>query len=153
MNRKNDAVEDIVCEIEIHAPRLIVWEVLTDETTVPEWLGCIGYNGKIGSLFYMQPDESKRRSGDLDGATHCEVETLNQPDTFIFSWFFPNTPKTYVRIDLDEINTTTTRVRLKHFGWDQFPADIIRHVRDGLASGWESAVLPKLKEASQSRSL
>lgn len=151
MNGKNDAVEDIVCEIGINAPQHVVWETLTAPETVPEWLGCIGYSDKIGGLFYMQPDEAKRQAGDLDGATHCEIETLNKPDTFIFSWFFPDTPKTYVRIDLDKDGPDRTKVRLKHFGWDQFPAHIIRQVRDGLAGGWESAVLPSLKVAAESR--
>jgi uncharacterized protein YndB with AHSA1/START domain len=149
MNESNKPVDDIVCEVEISAPRERVWDVLTHRETTPLWLGCLGYTGKPGATFYMQPDPEKRQTNDLSGATHCEIETLNAPSTFVFSWFFPDTPKTYVRIDLEEAGENLTRVRLKHFGWEQFPADIIRHVRDGLAGGWESAVLPNLKRVAE----
>ncbi|WP_421790759.1 SRPBCC family protein [Hyphobacterium sp.] len=144
------SVEDIVCKIEIDASRKRVWDVLTGKETIPIWLGCLEYTGKAGSRFYMQPDEAKREAGDLEGATWCEIETLNPPRTFVFSWFFPDTPKTYVRIDLESLSETRTLVQLKHFGWDQFPVDIIRHIRDGLAGGWESAVLPNLKKTAES---
>ena len=151
MTKPAEPVADIESEIEIHAPILVVWETMTSTETVPEWLGCLEYAGRVGSRFYMQPDEASRRAGNIDGATCCEIETMNAPETFVFSWFFPDTPKTYVRFDLVSVSDTLTRVRLKHFGWDQFPAEIIRHVRDSLAGGWQSAVLPQLKAVSEMR--
>ena len=44
---------------------------------------------------------------------------------------------------------TGTRVSLRHDGWDQFAEADIRGIRDMLAGGWSSFVLPGLKRVSE----
>jgi uncharacterized protein YndB with AHSA1/START domain len=141
-------IEDISQSIEIAAPAARVWEVLTSEGMVEQWLGCLGYAAKAGHVFYMQPDPARREAGDLSGATHCELLRLDPPREMVFSWYYPETPKTEVSIRLTA-GATGTRVDLVHSGWDQFDAAQIQGVRDALAGGWSSFVLPSLKRVSE----
>lgn len=145
----NDIVQNIIASVTIEAPRDHVWDVMTGEASVPQWLGCMNYKRELGSVFHMQQDAAKRASGDTDGATHCELIEMKKPERFVFSWYFPGTPKTHVRMALEAIGDRRTRVTLKHDGWEQFPAEMIRGIRDMLAGGWTSHVLPNLKKAAE----
>jgi uncharacterized protein YndB with AHSA1/START domain len=137
-------VEDIEAGVDITASPEAVWAVLVGD--VGQWLGCLRFEAKAGQVFYMQPDADRRAADDIAGATHCQIEGMYPPGRFVFSWYYPETPKTRVEILL----TATpggTRVDLRHFGWKQFDADQIRAVRNGLAGGWTDDVLPALKAA------
>lgn len=135
--------------IDIEASRERVWEVISTPELVGEWLGCMQFEARVGALFYMQPDAAKRAAGDTSGATHCEVIDLDEPETFRFSWFMPGTPKTHVTIALEEAAKERTRVTLIHDGWDQFEPEEIRGLRDMLAGGWKSFVLPGLRQVAE----
>ena len=139
---------DISESIQVDASRERVWTVLTGEGLVEQWLGCIGFRPEVGTLFYMQPDPAKRASGDVEGATHCELEELEAPDRMRFSWFMPGTPKTQVTIELAD-SQGGTLVHLRHSGWDRFNADDVRHIHAMLAGGWKSHVLPGLKRVAE----
>ena len=140
---------DIHESIDIEASPERVWETVTSPGLVAEWLGCLGFDGVVGSTFYMQPDPAKRAAGDTSGATHCELEALDPPHSLLFSWFVPGTPKTHVRIELSGTSATSTRVRLTHSGWDQFDEAEMKGLRDMLAGGWKSFVLPSLKGVAE----
>ena len=142
-------LDNIEQEIRIEASRERVWAVLTGEGLVGEWLGCLGYRAEIGAIFYMQPDPSRRAIGDIEGATHCELLSLEPPERMRFSWFLPGTPKTLVEILLSDHGDGSTTARLSHSGWDQFDAEEVRAIRDGLEAGWKSFVLPGLKRAAE----
>ena len=142
----------IIAEISINAPIETVWEVLTSEASVPEWLGCMEYRREVGATFYMQQDPALRAKGDTAGATHCTIQLIQQPHKFNFSWFQPGTPETVVHISLFSEGPDKTFVRLMHDGWDQFPADLVQLFYDQLVGGWKSAVLPGLKRAAEARS-
>ena len=141
-------IENIAASIEIRAPIERVWTVLTSEGLVEQWLGCLNFEARLGAVFYMQQDPSRRAAGDVTGAIHCEIEALEPPHRLVFSWFFPQTPKTRVTIALAPAPGGTA-VSLSHTGWDQFDPDQIRAIRDGLANGWTSAVLPGLKRVAE----
>ena len=142
-------LEDIEQEIRIEASRERVWAVLAGEGLVEEWLGCLGYRAEIGALFYMQPDPGRRASGDVEGATHCELLALEPPERMRFSWFMPGTPRTVVQIMLTDNGDGSTTARLRHAGWAQFDAGEVRAIRDMLDGGWKSFVLPSLKRAAE----
>ena len=135
--------------ITIQAPPQRVWTFLTEPRYVSQWLGCLRYEKAIGHVFYMQQDETRRSDDDVDGATHCEILALDEPDLFSFSWYLPNSPATTVRIHLKAFDGGT-EVTLAHDGWDQFDARVIRNIRDALAGGWKSFVLPNLKRIVES---
>ncbi len=135
--------------ITILAPPARVWTFLTEPEYVPQWLGCMRYEKSVGHVFYMQQDEGKRSDDDVEGATHCEILTLDEPDLFAFSWYLPDTPATTVQIRLMAVDSGT-EVTLVHDGWNQFDARVIRDIRDALAGGWKSFVLPNLKRVVES---
>jgi uncharacterized protein YndB with AHSA1/START domain len=141
-------INDILTELRIERPASRVWDVMTGEGLVEQWLGCMGFKPNVGHIFYMQPDAAKRATGDASGATHCELLELDEPRTMRFSWFYPDMPKTEVEISLEE-EGGSTRVSLVHRGWDQFDGDMIRQIRDQLAGGWSSHVLPSLKRVAE----
>ena len=141
-------IEDIWQGIDIAASPERVWQVLTEEGMVEQWLGCMGYKAEIGTIFYMQQDPAKRAGGDTSGATHCELLALDPPRHMVFSWYYPDMPKTEVLITLEAAGVGT-RVALVHTGWDQYDGDQIKAIRDALAGGWGSHVLPQLKRVAE----
>lgn len=141
-------IEDISHSIDIDAPVERVWTALTDQGLVEQWLGCMNYAPEIGRIFYMQQDRAKAAAGDTSGATHCELLRLDAPSEMLFSWYYPDMPKTEVAIRLVPI-PTGTRAELVHSGWDQFDAAMIRSIRDALDGGWKSFVLPQLKRVAE----
>ena len=134
----------------IQRPIEAVWRAMTDEASVPHWLGCMRYTKAVGALFYMQQDREKAMRGDISGATHCQIETLDAPTLFKFSWFLPDFPKTYVCFHLVAESAARTRVEFTHEGWEQYPADSVRVIHDALSQGWKSFVLPGLKRVAES---
>jgi uncharacterized protein YndB with AHSA1/START domain len=141
-------IDDILASIDIDAPVERVWQVMTGEGLVEEWLGCLGYKAEIGEVFYMQQDREKHARGDPDGATHCELLALEPPRRMAFSWYVPGTPKTQVTITLTP-SGAGTRAELRHEGWDQFDGVQLQAIRDALAGGWTSFVLPGLKRVAE----
>ncbi len=133
----------------VDAPLEKTWRIMTSPQTVPRWLGCLNYEGKVGSVFFMQQDQTKAKAGDTSGATHCEILALDAPTYFRFSWFVPGFPATFINMRLEAVSPTQTRVMFEHEGWDQFPADMIRTIYDGLSGGWRSFVLPNLKRETE----
>jgi hypothetical protein len=108
------------------------------------------YKREVGAVFYMQQDRQKATHDDISGATHCEILALDAPHIFKFSWFVPGFPPTFVSFHLEAIDAVSTRVVFAHEGWDQFPADQIKPVRDMLLGGWKNFVLPNLQRVAES---
>lgn len=139
-----DTLPDIVETIRIQAPPWVVWDFLVEPEYVPRWLGCLQYRKEVGHLFYMQPDPERRAAGRVEGATHCRVLQLEEPERFAFSWFLPGMPETRVTLTLSEADGGGTEVRLVHSGWDAFDAEAVADIRTALEGGWRSGVLPGL---------
>lgn len=144
-----DALAPIREEVEIEARVDKVWRTLTETARTPLWLGCMRYEARVGALFYMQQDSAKRAADDISGATHCEILALDAPALFKFSWFVPDMAPTFVSFSLSPLAAGRTRLVFEHEGWEQFPAEAIRPIRDMLAGGWASFVLPGLKRAAE----
>jgi uncharacterized protein YndB with AHSA1/START domain len=141
------ALPPISEEIEIDAPIEQVWRIMTEET--PTWLGCLRYRKEIGHTFFMQQDQAKAAVDDVEGATQCEILTLDAPRLFRFSWFVPGFPSTIVSFALEPLQASRTCVAFTHEGWEQFPASTIAAVREALLNGWKSFVLPGLKRNAE----
>jgi uncharacterized protein YndB with AHSA1/START domain len=109
------------------------------------------YEAKIGHVFYMQQDREKASRDDVAGATHCEILTLDAPKLFKFSWYMPGTAATEVSFQLSALDEERTRVDFIHEGWEKFPVDQIKPVREILDGGWRSYVLPGLKRIAESQ--
>lgn len=135
----------IIAEVVIAAPIDKVWDVLTGESTVPEWLGAMDYKAEVGTTFFMQQDPEKKAVRDTEGSTWCDVVLLEKPTRFSFSWYLPGTPETTVHITLSPEGDGSTFVRLMHDEWDDFEREAIEDYYDQLAGNWETEVLPRLK--------
>jgi uncharacterized protein YndB with AHSA1/START domain len=142
-------IEDIEAGIDISAPIERVWRVLTGEGLVEQWLGCQQFKAELGHVFYMQPDAARRAANDITGAIHCQVERMEPPNRFVFTWYYPDQPKkTLVELTL-QATPDGTRARLLHSGWGEFDEADVRAVRDTLVGGWTSYVLPNLRRLSE----
>ena len=121
----------IIAEVVIAAPIDKVWDVLTGESTVPEWLGAMDYKAEVGTTFFMQQDPEKKAVRDTEGSTWCDVVLLEKPTRFSFSWYLPGTPETTVHITLSPEGDASTFVRLMHDEWDDFEREAIEDFRRG----------------------
>jgi uncharacterized protein YndB with AHSA1/START domain len=139
----------IIAEVVIAAPIDKVWDVLTGESTVPEWLGAMDYKAEVGTTFFMQQDPEKKAVRDTEGSTWCDVVLLEKPTRFSFSWYLPGTPETTVHITLSPEDDASTFVRLMHDEWDEFEREAIEDYYDQLAGNWETEVLPRLKALAE----
>lgn len=139
----------IIAEVVIAAPIDKVWDVLTGESTVPEWLGAMDYKAEVGTTFFMQQDPEKKAVRDTEGSTWCDVVLLEKPTRFSFSWYLPGTPETTVHITLLPEGDASTFVRLMHDEWDDFEREAIEDYYDQLAGNWETEVLPRLKALAE----
>lgn len=145
-----EALVPIVAEITIDAPIEHVWEVLTSDATVPQWLGSADYRRIVGTTFQMSQD-GQRVTGAGDEAIRCDLITLQPPHKFSFTWYVPGAPKTLVQISLFSEGAGRTYVRLVHEGWEQFPPEEVRPLYDRLAGAWRQSALPKLRNIAQPR--
>ena len=139
----------IIAEVVIAAPIDKVWDVLTGEATVPEWLGAMDYKAEVGTTFFMQQDPEKKTARDTEGSTWCDVVLLEKPTRFSFNWYLPGTPETTVHITLSPEGDASTFVRLMHDEWDDFEREAIEDYYDQLAGNWETEVLPRLKALAE----
>ncbi len=144
-----DVLSPIVAETRINAPIAHAWTVLTSSATVPAWLGCLNYWGEEGSTFHMQQDRAKWASGDITGATHCDIVLMQAPHKFNFTWHVPGTPKTTVEISLFSEGVSQSFARLVHSGWEQFPVAEVAGIHQALTAGWRDSVLPHFKAAAE----
>ena len=139
----------IVAEADIGAPIDRVWDVLVGEDTLPQWLGAMDYRAQVGSTFFMQHDPEQQAKGDTEGATWCNIQVMEKPDRFGFSWYIPGTPETTVHISLSDDGPGKTFVRLIHDGWDDLEREAIEDFYEQLAEDWRSAILPNLKRLAE----
>lgn len=139
----------IIAEISIARPIEHVWDIVVGETTLPNWLGAMDYKPEVGTTFFMQQDPDKKANRDTEGSTWCEIQVMEKPERFSFSWYVPGTPETVVHISLSADDAGKTFVRLIHDGWDDFDREAIEDFYEQLGEGWRSAVLPNLKRLAE----
>lgn len=140
-----DKLPPIKHKIVIDAPLTQVWRALTEPDAVREWVGAEGFEARVGAKFEFHTDPQ----GDWDGITYSEMLELEEGKRMLYTWAVPNMPPTFVEIILKDLGDSRTEVSLEHRGWDQFPPDLIKPVRDQLDQGWGSAVMLKLKKVAE----
>lgn len=141
----NEPLQPIRHSIVIEAPLEKVWQALTDPEAVAVWIGAKGFEAKVGARFEFHTEPQ----GDWDGVTYSEMLKLEEGKRMLFTWAVPGVPPTQVEFALKDLGDGRCEVTLEHRGWDQFPPDEMRPVRDQLDRGWGGAVLPKLKRVAE----
>lgn len=139
----------IIAETTIEAPIDTVWEAVVGEKTVPVWLGALDYKPLVGTTFFMQEEPDRRAVHDTEGATWCDIELIQKPHKFNFSWYQPGTPPTLVQISLFS-ESNQTFVRLMHDGWDEYEREAMEGYYEELTRQWRSDALPALKRLVES---
>jgi uncharacterized protein YndB with AHSA1/START domain len=137
-------MEPIRHSILINAPIKTVWRVLTTPEQVAVWVGAIGFQPQVGAKFEFHAPPQ----GDWNGITYSEVLEIEPLRRLVFSWAVPGVPATQVEFTLRAAGEQT-EVTLVHSGWEQFPPEMIKPVRDGLDGGWGGHVMPQLKQAAE----
>jgi uncharacterized protein YndB with AHSA1/START domain len=115
-----------------------VWAALTSSQALEAWLMPNDFEPRLGHrfTFHTTPDQS------WDGIVHCEIVALDRLRRIAYTWRSPSS-------HLDTLVTFTiepaeggTHLRLEHSGFASGGKAGLT-VRDLLASGWKSRVLPE----------
>lgn len=114
-----------------------VWEALTDQKALSEWLMPCNFEPRVGHKF-----EFRTKSSPLfDGIVHCVVLELRDREFLSFSWSGGPVKNTVVSFQLSEANNQT-RLDFEHTGFEGFLSNVL--VRRILASGWKKKILTVL---------
>ncbi|MGC9367520.1 MAG: SRPBCC family protein [bacterium] len=113
-------------EIVVNAEIDEVWNAWTTESGVrtffaPQSRINLSEGGEYEMYFFPDAPEGYK------GGEGCKVLKVIPPTHFAFTWNFPpsipllrnSSAKTEVSIDLEKISSSTTRVKLTHYGWQE----------------------------------
>ena len=116
------------------APLEKVWQALTDQKAMSEWLMPCDFEPKIGHKFQFR---TKSYPG-FDGIVNCEVLELRENELLSFSWSGGSLKNTVVTFKLLPENGKT-RLDFEHSGFEGLVNSII--VRKILSNGWKKKIL------------
>jgi len=116
------------------APLEKVWQALTDQKAMSEWLMPCDFEPKIGHKFQFR---TKSYPG-FDGIVNCEVLELRENELLSFSWSGGSLKNTVVTFKLLPENGKT-RLDFEHSGFEGLVNSLI--VRKILSNGWKKKIL------------
>ena len=111
-----------------------VWQALTDQKAMSEWLMPCNFEPKIGHQFEFK---TKPAPG-FDGIVHCEVLELVEKKFLSFSWSGGSLKDTLVTFKLTP-EGDKTRLDFEHSGFEGFVNSVI--IRRILSNGWKKKIL------------
>lgn len=111
-----------------------VWQALTDQKAISEWLMPCDFEPRIGHKFQFK---TKPYPG-FDGITHCEVLELKENELLSFSWSGGSLKNTVVTFKLSAENSKT-RLDFEHTGFKGLVNSVI--VKKILSNGWKKKIL------------
>jgi uncharacterized protein YndB with AHSA1/START domain len=121
--------------VEIAQPPAKVWAALTTAEGLSAWFG-------QEATIDLRPGGSARMKWDSGGTADMQVERVEEPAVFGFTWHIFGLPegdlrRTYVEFTL-EPSGTGTRLTVVESGFAQLPEDAYRKAYDGNTEGWAS---------------
>lgn len=135
-NHTNGTLPDIVKTLVFEAPVQKVWQAVSTAEGIAAWLMPNNFQAIEGHAFTIFSPY---------GDSPCVVKELDPPNRLVFSWG-KDWVVTFALKDLDG----KTEFTLIHSGWRE---DTVTEagethavVRDRMNQGWDSAVLPRLRE-------
>ncbi len=127
---------DIRQTVVLNAPIHKVWNAVSTSEGIAEWFMPNNFQPAIGNEFTLRTPY---------GISHCKVTEFDPPNRLAFTWG----EEWHVTFELEELDGKT-RLTLIHSGWKA--GKIIKDsgeehsvVRDRMDRGWESSVLPRLR--------
>lgn len=128
-------------EFTLPVPRQIVWKFLTEAGHFSNWLGDHvsiepKLNGRFREIWF---------DGDRKVITAGKITAWNPPEKLTMTWADDNWQvETAVTFVLKQAGEETLLI-FEHSGWDQFPANQRKRLRDAHKQGWLH-YLKRLKE-------
>ncbi|MDP4198553.1 MAG: SRPBCC domain-containing protein [Bacteroidota bacterium] len=107
-----------------------VWDALTDQSQISEWLSDSTFEPRLGAEF-----EFRWSKDGQSGVTHCKILELVRPQKLSYTWEKPSwsTNVTVVTYYLEASNGGTI-LRLEHVGFVEGKDD---QVYQGATNGWD----------------
>ncbi|WP_028545663.1 SRPBCC family protein [Paenibacillus taiwanensis] len=131
------SLPDIVKTIILQAPILKVWDAVATSTNIAAWFMPNDFEPVLGHPFSIHSPY---------GVSPCKVTVIDPPYKLEFTWG----PDWIITFQLKEGADGTTEFTLTHGGWKEniHTEAGMSHaeVRNRMDNGWESAVLPRLRE-------
>ncbi|KQL48520.1 polyketide cyclase [Brevibacillus choshinensis] len=135
-NHANGTIPDIVQTLVFEAPLQKVWQAVSTAEGIAAWFMPNNFQAIEGQTFTIFSPY---------GDSPCEVKELDPPNRLVFSWG-KDWVVTFSLKDLDG----KTEFTLIHSGWSEDTVTEVGEthtvVRDRMNQGWDSSVLPKLRQ-------
>jgi uncharacterized protein YndB with AHSA1/START domain len=132
------STDAIVQEIDYPHPIELVWEALTNNDAVSEWLmKAEGLKPEVGSKFTLTYDDGQ---GGYGGTVECEVLAVDKPKRLSYTWNSPPTLFTTLTINLESTDGGT-HLRLEQTGFES-GGEGAEQFRTGADWGWGKKFLP-----------
>lgn len=139
-------MDSIHKDIWINAPIETVWDFITDQRKIAQWLMPNDFAPVQGHCFNMQCEPMDGSNGIVE----CVVEECQPPSRLVYSWTIDKPPiTTLVEIQLNTENNGT-RLKLVHSGWEQL-SEQDSHVRDRHDQGWTFLLGQQLKSLTENQ--
>ena len=131
------STDAIVQEIDYPHPIELVWEAITDQDAVSEWLmKADGLKPEVGAKFTLSEDYGEQGSITVE----CEVLEAEKPNRLVYTWNTPPELYTTLAINLDATDEGT-HVRLEQTGFET-GGERAGQYRTGADWGWGKKFLP-----------
>ncbi|GMN08555.1 SRPBCC domain-containing protein [Croceitalea sp. MTPC5] len=111
-----------------------VWNALTDQKALSEWLMPCNFIAEIGHEFQFKT----KPSPGFDGVVNCRVLQIKEKELLSFSWSGGSLENTVVTFKLTQPGEKT-RLDFEHKGFEGFVNNII--VKKILSNGWKKKIL------------
>ncbi len=111
-----------------------VWNALTDQKALSEWLMPCNFIAEIGHEFQFKT----KPSPGFDGVVNCRVLQIKEKELLSFSWSGGSLENTVVTFKLTQLGKKT-RLDFEHKGFEGFVNNII--VKKILSNGWKKKIL------------
>jgi uncharacterized protein YndB with AHSA1/START domain len=121
--RTTNQRHEVVFERTLNSPADRVWGLVTSEEGLRRWLAPSQVDLRLGGSIEIDFGEGEAAGG--------EITDLVAGESIEFRWRFTDEPDSMVRVELTEIDATTTRLRLRH--WMLPPDQAV-----GYGAGWHA---------------
>ncbi len=136
-------MEKIEKKVTINAPVERVWEALTKQKEIGEWMMMpTTFEPITGKKFTFKAEGMEN----WDGYFHCEVKEVEVNKKLVYTWNSQMiNGETLVTILMSE-KESKTELTLIHTGWEKLPVEMRAQMIEGHSKGWDERFVNKLAE-------
>ena len=139
-------MQKIEKKVLLNAPVSKVWNVLTDQKQLAEWmLMPTTFEPVVGKEFTFKAEGMEN----WDGYIYCRVKEIEVNKKIVYSWNAQIVNgETLVTILITPLGDKT-ELTLIHTGWENVPAETRQQRIEGHTKGWQLRFVEKLKEVAE----